>query len=162
MIFLSIKSAFPIFTELNQLLWFQNWWVNTKKKKIHEKFAQCTMVTITHGLSTTIDSNRKMVRPSPVEFQLFPLNVQFFNSSFHIKFYQKAKVLVAQSYLTLCNPMECSPPGSSVHRISQARILEWVVISFSRGSSWLRDWTWVSCIAGRFFTSEPPGKHHCL
>ena len=49
--------------------------------------------------------------------------------------------------LTLCNPMDCSLPGSFVHEISQARILEWVAISFSRGSSWSRDWTQVSCIA---------------
>ena len=42
-------------------------------------------------------------------------------------------MLVAQSCLTLCNPMDCSPPGSSVHEIFQARILEWVAISFSRG-----------------------------
>ena len=63
--------------------------------------------------------------------------------------------LVTQACLTLCNPMDCSPPGSSVHGILQARILEGVAILFSRGSSWRRDWTWVSCvfcIAGRFFT----------
>ena len=48
-------------------------------------------------------------------------------------------VLVAQSCLTLCDPMDCSPPGSSVHEIFQARILEWVAISFSRGSSQPRD-----------------------
>ena len=48
--------------------------------------------------------------------------------------------------------MDCSPPGSSVHGILQARILEWVAIQFSRGSSQLRDWTQVSSIAGRFFT----------
>ena len=48
--------------------------------------------------------------------------------------------------------MDCSPPGSSVHGILQARMLEWVAISFSRGSSWPRDWTQVSCIAGRCFT----------
>ena len=53
---------------------------------------------------------------------------------------------------TLCNPMDCSLSGSSVHGIHQARILEWVVISFSRGSSQPRDRTWVSHIAGRFFT----------
>ena len=47
----------------------------------------------------------------------------------------KVKVLVAQSCPTLCHPMDCSPPGSSVHGILQARILEWVAISFSRGSS---------------------------
>ena len=54
--------------------------------------------------------------------------------------------------IQLCNPMDCSLPGSSVHGILQARILEWVVISFSRGSSQGRDWTRVSWIAGRFFT----------
>ena len=57
-----------------------------------------------------------------------------------------------QSCLTLYDPMDCSPPVSSVHGILQARILEWTAIPFSRGSSWPRDWTWVSCIAGRFFT----------
>ena len=49
-------------------------------------------------------------------------------------------------------PTDYSPPGSFVHGISQARILEWVAISFSRRSSWPRDWTWVSCIADRLFT----------
>ena len=62
---------------------------------------------------------------------------------------------VAQSCPTLCDPMYCSPPGSSVHGILQARILEWVAISSSRGSSWPRDWTQVSCIAGRLFTDWP-------
>ena len=61
-------------------------------------------------------------------------------------------VLAAQSCLTLCDPMDCSPPGSSVHEIFQARILEWIAISFSGGSSHPRDRTWVSCTAGRFFT----------
>ena len=66
--------------------------------------------------------------------------------------------LVVKSCPTFLWPMDCSPPGSSVHWISQARILEWVAISFSRGSSWTRNWTYVSCIAGRFFTTEPSGK----
>ena len=52
----------------------------------------------------------------------------------------------------LCDPMDGNPPGSSIHGILQARILEWVAIPFSRGSSWPRDQTRVSCIAGRFFT----------
>ena len=60
-------------------------------------------------------------------------------------------VLVAQSCLTLCDPMECSLQGSSFHGIFQARILEWVAISCSRGSSPPRDWTHISCIAGRLF-----------
>ena len=55
---------------------------------------------------------------------------------------------------TLCNPMDYSPPGSSVHEISQARILVWVAISFSRGSSWPRDWNLISWVAGGFFTTE--------
>ena len=60
-----------------------------------------------------------------------------------------------QSCPTLCNPMDCSLPGSSVHGILQARILEWVAIS-SRGSSRPRDQTYISCLAGGFFTTEPP------
>ena len=58
---------------------------------------------------------------------------------------------VAQSCLTLCNPVDCSPPGFSTHGINQARTLEWVAISFSRGSSRPRDLTQVSCITGRCF-----------
>ena len=52
-----------------------------------------------------------------------------------------------------CNPMDCSLSGSSVHGILQARILDWVAISFCKGSSWPRNQTQVSCIAGRFFTN---------
>ena len=78
---------------------------------------------------------------------------------------------VAQSCPTLCDPMNCSPPGSSIHGIFQARILEWVTISFSRRSSWPRDWTEVSRIVGRCFTvwatrevnpkhlANPPGNY---
>ena len=61
-------------------------------------------------------------------------------------------VVVAQSCPTLWDPMDCSPPGSSVHGILQARMLEWVAIPFSRGSSQSRDWTWVSHNASRVFT----------
>ena len=60
--------------------------------------------------------------------------------------------LVAQSCPALCDLIYCSPPGSSVHGILQARVLEWAAIPFSRGSSQPRDWTQVSCIAGGFFT----------
>ena len=65
------------------------------------------------------------------------------------------------SEASVCDPMDCSPPGSSVHGILQARILEWVTMPSSRGSSQPRDQTCVSCIscfASRFFTTEPPGK----
>ena len=66
--------------------------------------------------------------------------------------------LVAKSCPTLCDPMVWSPPGSSLHGVSQARILEWVDISFFRGSFRPRDRTQVSCLADGFFTTEPPGK----
>ena len=66
--------------------------------------------------------------------------------------------LVAKSCPTLCDPMECSPPGSSVHGISQARIWEWVATSCSKGSSQPRGQTWISCIASGFFTIDPSGK----
>ena len=55
-------------------------------------------------------------------------------------------VKVSQSCPTLCNPMDCSPPGSSVHGFLQTRILQWVAMPFSRRSSWPRDQTHISCI----------------
>ena len=66
----------------------------------------------------------------------------------------KSGACVSCSVMSNCPhlPMDCSPPGSSVHGILWARTLEWVAIPFSRGSSQSRDQTWVSCIAGRFFT----------
>ena len=84
---------------------------------------------------------------------------------------QSVFVLVAQSCLTLCHPMDCSPPGSSVHGILQARILEWAAMPSYRGSFQPRDQTHSSrgpCIAGRFFTTELPSttpheiKRHLL
>ena len=64
----------------------------------------------------------------------------------------KVEVLVAQLCLTLYNSVNCNPPGSSVHGISQAKILEWVAMPSSRGPFRPRDQTQVSCIAGRVFT----------
>ena len=68
------------------------------------------------------------------------------------------RVQLLQSGLTVSDPMNCSPPGSFVHGIFQARILEWVAKLSSRGSSQTRDRNQVSCIAGEFFTSEPLGR----
>ena len=77
----------------------------------------------------------------------------------HISLFNLYTVLVySKSCPTHCDLMHCSPLGSSVLGISQARILEWVAISSSRRSFWLRDRTWVSCLAGGFFTTEPPGR----
>ena len=64
----------------------------------------------------------------------------------------KVKLTVAQLYPTLCDPMDSNSPGSPVHGIHQATILEWVAMPSCRGSSRPRDQTCVSCIAGRFFT----------
>ena len=67
---------------------------------------------------------------------------------------------VTQLCPTLCDPMDCSPPGSSVPGIFQARVLEWVAISFSRRSSWSRDWSQISRVIGRRLLSETPGKSY--
>ena len=70
------------------------------------------------------------------------------------------RVQSLQSCPTLCDPMDHSPPGSSVDGILQSRVLEWVVRPTSRGSSQPRYRTCVSCALGRFFSTEPPGKPH--
>ena len=71
-------------------------------------------------------------------------------------------VQLLQLCQTLCDPLDCSLPGSSVHGILQARILEWAAISFSRGSSQPRDQTWVSCIADRRFTIWATREAHMI
>ena len=75
-------------------------------------------------------------------------------------FSNEIKELCAQLLICaqLFDPMDCSPPCSSVHGISQARILERVAISSSKGSSRPKDWTYIFCIVGWFFTTEPSGK----
>ena len=80
-------------------------------------------------------------------------NCKYINATlWRIWFNLKWCVLVAQSCLTLCDSMECKPSGSYVHVISQARILEWVPIPLSRGSSWPSSQTWVSWVAYSFST----------
>ena len=74
----------------------------------------------------------------------------------------KEKVLVAQSCMILCTPMNCSLPGSSVHGILQARILEWVAISSFRGSSWPRNQTWVSRITGIYHLNHQGSSFRSL
>ena len=82
-----------------------------------------------------------------LEGQMLKLKLQYFG---HLIW--RAHWQVVQSCPNLCDPMDCSLPGSSVHGIFQARVLEWVAISFSRGSSWPRDRTRISHIVGRCFT----------
>ena len=88
------------------------------------------------------------LEPQALEFSVFSISIPVCMHANSI-----------QSCPTLCESMDCSPPGSFLHEILQARILEWVVMPSSRGSSWPRDQTQVSCnscIAGRFFTAGPP------
>ena len=98
------------------------------------------------------------------------VTIQWFRNSFcslipHLRYFtyfshclewptHSLNVLVTQSCPALCDAMDCSPPGSSVHRIFQARILEWVAISSSMGSSQPRNRTWVSCNASIFFIPQ--------
>ena len=98
-------------------------------------------------LREIITKNKLLMIPVPCPgswmISFFPLKCIFFS-------------FVAQSYPTVYNPLDCHLIRSSVHGISHARIRKWVAISFSRGSSQFRDWTWVSCascIACRFFTN---------
>ena len=76
----------------------------------------------------------------------------YFNLHLSPPTHNSSLCLVAQLCLTLCDPLDYSPPGSSVHGIFQAGILDWVAISSSMGSSWPRDQTPISYIAGRFYT----------
>ena len=69
--------------------------------------------------------------------------------------------LLVQSCPTLCDPADGSTPGSSVHGLSQAGLLDWVAIPFSRGLSLPRDWTWVSGIAGELFTAWATREAQC-
>ena len=91
-------------------------------------------------------------------FNRIPVNCQVWGS---LRSLGPGEHVLSRSVLSDSDPMDCSPPGSSVHGISQARILEWVAVSSSRGPSPPRDRTWVSCVScitDRFFTTEPPGE----
>ena len=79
------------------------------------------------------------------------LTLYLTTTSYKSKSHSSTPREVVQSCPTLCNPMDCSLSGSSVHGIFKARVLEWVAISYSRGSSRPRDWTRVSHIVGRRF-----------
>ena len=94
---------------------------------------------------------------SDYESDLFPTTLPARSASDLLSFRKSGRYKmiseseIAQSCPTLCDPMDCSLPGSSVHGIFQAIVLKWIAISFSRGSSWPRDWTQVSRIVDRRF-----------
>ena len=89
----------------------------------------------------------------PQQRVYYPIRWVFLNFRAYTRAESESEV--AQSCPTLCDPVDSSLPGFSVHGILQARILEWVTISFSRGSSPLTDQTRVSCIGGRYFNLWP-------
>ena len=121
-----------------------------------------TLCTVTHEGSLSMGFPRQeywsgVPLPSPWQIWKPPNEVKPYR--LHIPLhYATILLLVTKSCLTLCNPMDYSPQGSSVPGISQARILEWVAIPFTRGSSQPRDRTQVSHIAGRYFTSWATGE----
>ena len=96
--------------------------------------------------------------PDPVIFSFLSIHLELqvplwiMPLAFPGLLYMCVCVLSHISCVWLCDSMDCSPPVSSVHGILQARILGWVVMPFSRGPSWPRDWTSISCITGRSFT----------
>ena len=120
-------------------------WNEVKLSILHNPYGN-TMMKVVHVLISVV---RKLAQRGHVAFQFIQL-VNINTCCCHC--------LVAQLCLTLCNPTDCSPQGSSVCGISQTRILEWVAISFSRGSSWPRDRTHISCVTGWFFTAAPLGN----
>ena len=111
-------------------------------KRIESSVSNCYLHTHVH--SSIIHNDQKA--------EAFQMSIYSWMDKQNVV-YTDNECLVAQLFLTLCNPIDCSPPGSSVHGIFQARILEWAAISFSRRSSPPRDQAWVSCIAGIFFTN---------
>ena len=137
-------------------------------RRLFAVIACCFCVTVKWHCVSDWYVNRQSA-PSPVSFPMFLCIASFFLilMTYFVIFTALQLVVVVVVWhacsvtklcLTLCNPMDCSPPGSSVHGISQERTLEWAAIFFSRGSSQPRDRTCVSCIVGGFFTTEPAGK----
>ena len=110
-----------------------------------------TQVTLKYFRQDSLPLNQNIFSPL-----INPISTLFLDLSYNL--IHCCGCWVAQLCSTLCNPMDCSLPSSSVHGISQVRILEWVAISFSRGSSWPRIKPGSPALAGKFLTAEPPGK----
>ena len=137
-------------------------WTGSKLGKEYVKAIYCHLAYLTYMQSTSCEMldwvKHKLESKLPGEIlltsdrQMTPFLWQ------KVKRNWKSESEVAQLCLTLCDPMDCSLPGSSIHGIFQARVLEWVAISFSRGSSQPSNRTWVSTLQAYAFPSEPPGK----
>ena len=129
-------------------LWNESCWVWRRKR-------QPTPVLLPgkfHGWRSLVGYSPWGHKESDTTGRLHSLTQGYPHNSGANKPLKKKKKKVVESCPSLCNWMDCSLPGSSVHGIAQTRILEWVAVSFSRESSWSQDQTQVSWIAGRFFT----------
>ena len=115
---------------------------------------------------TTKDSNQGLLHCRQILYQLsyqrnpIEIGCTYIESNYMNHYSLLLSCLFAHSYPTLCDTMDCSSPCFSVHGISHARIPEWVAISSSRGSSWPRDWTHVSCISRQILYPWATGKAH--
>ena len=119
------------------------------------------MVQLSHHIPRTLHSQKEGTTPESRKLKDY-LRTLHTTESYLIS---ESESEVTQSCLTVCDPMDCSPPGSSDHGILPARILEWVAMSFSRGSSQPRDRTQVSRIEGRCFnlwTTREVGLHRTI
>ena len=115
---------------------------------VHHQLLEFTQTHV-HRVSDAIQPSHPLSSPSPPAPNPSQHQSLFQNKLLGLN---KSESEVTQSCPTLCNPMDCSLPDSSIHGIFQTRILKWVAVFFSRESSQPRDQTWVSCIAGRLFT----------
>ena len=117
----------------------------------NQPFIQGVLLSLIEALGTKISVLDELSAIGISAFRPSPLTEQG-----NMSIYACMRAKLPQSCPTLCDPMDSSLPGSSVHGILQARILQWVSMSSSRGSFLSRDQTHVSCIASGFFTTEPP------
>ena len=146
------QSGVPLPSPMYPIVWTEkqskafNWALHSRQNKIKEKLSSFGLKS---GKGKIPKALRKCSRGNPSFSSEEGKLLNSMDSCFKIDMKWSE---VAQSCLTLCNPMDCSLPGFSVYGIFQARVLEWVAISFSRGSSWPRDRTQVSRIASRHFT----------
>ena len=111
------------------------------------------LMSLAKGLSILFFFSKNQLLVSLIFAVVILVSISFISALIFLYFFPSANFEseVAQSCPTLCDPMDCSLPRSSLHGILQARVLEWIAISFSRGSSRPRDWTQASCISGRRF-----------
>ena len=148
----------PLFRVSHKCLFYDvKWWKQDRKWSEDTSLKNKWIVNSTSR--KTRQTGRKKSKCYQCSGWILGIKRNFF-SSFSVFPHPLSGVVcsVTQLCLTLCDPVDHSLPSSSVHGIFKARILEWVALSSSRESSWPRDQIHVSCLAGGFFTTMPPGK----